>query len=277
MGLLRRFRDALRDRVPVWLSDRRANTPSAPGGPPSKDETVGFRFLWAVTAPLDAGAQQLLEALRARFPGVGTATALPYIGRDRGILRGVDDTDADYAARLLGWVERWKIAGSAEALARAMHEYIPGHPMVRAISRAGRWVTVNADGSLVRHAATWDWDSVSHPERAGYWSELWVIIYPTPYAASGTLGDGRALSDADRGIGHMVARVDVDVVHRLLATWKSAHSLVRCVIWTTDASLFDPATPASRPDGTWGDWGKTVSGSRVSARNITTCRYWEPF
>lgn len=39
----RRLRDMLGGFVPWWLSDR-----------PTSGKTVGFRFLWAMVAPLDA-------------------------------------------------------------------------------------------------------------------------------------------------------------------------------------------------------------------------------
>ena len=144
------------------------------------------------------------------------------------------------------------------------------------VNRAGHWVTLNADGTVETSDATWDWDSVSNPERAGFWSELWIIVYTTQFAPSGTWGDGRTWGGRDSGLGHVVKRVDRDAVRNLISTWKSAHSLVRAVIWTTDDALFDPADGGTCPDGTWGQWSFDSGGSRIASnRNTTTCRYWE--
>ena len=59
------FRETLRRYVPPWLSDR-----------PQTGKTVGFRFLYCLVAPLDAGVQAAIEGVQARYPGIGTPTAL---------------------------------------------------------------------------------------------------------------------------------------------------------------------------------------------------------
>lgn len=60
-----RFRDTLRKILPWWLSDRR-----------EQGKTVGFRYLWAIVAPLDAAMDVLVQGVNAWFPGRGTPTAL---------------------------------------------------------------------------------------------------------------------------------------------------------------------------------------------------------
>jgi hypothetical protein len=264
---INRFRDEIRSYVVPWLSDRKTATP---------ERTAGFRYLWSMVAPLDAAMDVLFQGIAARYPSFGTSTALPLIGRSRGLLRGQTDTDAEFAAKLLLWLEKWRHAGSQRQLAIELHEYLGNHPRVRVVNRAGHWVTVAQDGTVTETTAAWDWDSVSNPERAGYWSEMWIIIYPTRWAIAGNWGDGRNWGEQDSGLGHLVTGVEHDAVRGLIAQWKSAHSRVRTVIWTSDATLFDPAVPASCPDGTWGQWSSGGSGSRVASnRNVTTCRYWE--
>jgi hypothetical protein len=259
-----RFRDVLERIVPWWLSNR-----------PGKD--VGYRFLWGPVAVLDVLQESLLQGMQASWPGAGTPTALGYIGRSRGVIRGLSDTDEEYEARLRGWLDRAELLGSMEGLALELHEYLLGRPRVRVVNRAGRWVTVDTDGTVTRATAAWDWDSVTNPERAGFWSEEWVIIYPTTYAKSGTWGDGRKYGARDSGLGHVVTRHEREVVRGIISDSKGGHSKVRSVLWTSDAALFDPANPASLPDGTWGEWSMLVGTSRVaSGRNTTTCRYWEP-
>jgi hypothetical protein len=134
-------------------------------------------------------------------------------------------------------------------------------------------VTVETDGTITQDEITWDWDSVSNPERSGFWSEMWVIIYPTPFAIAGNWGIG-TWGDAPLGFGHDVDRQSVDAVKGILAQWKSAHSMVRAVIWTSNATLFNPADPPSLPNGNWGMWSDGTG--QPSDRRLTDCRYWEP-
>lgn len=266
MSAVVRFRDVFKRYSPWWLSERRES-----------GKTVGYRFLWSGIAPLDQLTDALLQGLRAAWPGAGTPTALPYIGRARGVQRGQADTDDEYAAKLRAWLERAESMGSSVAIAREVHEYLSSHPRARVINRAGHWVTMEADGSVTVTDAAWDWDSVSNPERADFWSELWVIVYTSQFPASGDWGDGRLWGARDSGLGHVVPRVDRDAVLNLLSTAKSAHSKIRAVIWTTDSALFDPAVPSSCPDGTWGQWSLPGTSPRVAGGRVsTTCRYWEP-
>jgi hypothetical protein len=267
-----RFRDVLRTQVPWWLSDRHF----------ASGATVGFRFLWSMIAPLDAFMEFLYEGLQASWPGVGTSTALPQIGRSRGLLRSPSDTDQSFVDRLLIWLDKWAHAGSQKQLAIELHEYIRGNPRIRIVNRAQHWITVDTNGAITTHDGDWDWDSVSHPERAGFWSEMWIIVYPAP-TAWGTTGPfldtagAPVWGDDGFGIGHDVPRDEFDAVRSVLANWKSAHTKIRAVIWTSDGTLFDPVTPFGLPDGQWGGWGGVGNGTRVASnRNYTTCKYWEP-
>jgi hypothetical protein len=260
-----RLRDAMRLALPWWLSERR-----------QQNKTVGYRFLWALVAVLDVLLEGVLQGLYAAWPGAGTPTALPYIGRSRGVLRGMDDTNDDYAAKLRGWLERAEQLGTMFAIARELHEYLPGRPRVRVINRHQHWLTINTDGTLEKFVATWDWDSVSNPERVNWWSELWVIIYTDKFDHAGAWGDGRSWGTRDSGLGLTVAKANREALANLVADAKSAHSQVRCVIWTTDDTQFDPAVPASCPDGTWGEWSLPRTDPRVPGGRVRTCRYWEP-
>lgn len=258
-----RFRDAFRNFVPPWLSDRYP-----------KLKSVGYQLLWTMIAPLDAAAEHLAEGIAAAWPSFGSVSgSLDVIGRTRGLLRGKSDTDADYAARLLKWLEYWREAGSAENLARQLHEYLAGRPRVRVITRSGVWVTVNADGTVTRNTAAWNWDGTSNPERAGYWSEMWIVIYPTPYAQADNWGVG-TWGDTPYALGHNAPVEDVDAVKGIIAQWKSAHTRVRSVLWCTSSTRYDPTSPGTLPNGQWGEWSVPGTGA-PSARNLTETRYWE--
>lgn len=254
----------LRKWVPWWLSDRHY----------SSGKSVGFRFLWVLVVNLDIYLEYMVQALIARFPGVGTPTALPYIGRSRGILRGQADTDATYAAKLVNWLTKWAGAGSQTQLAIEIHEYLGNSPMVRVFNRAGTVVAVASNGTVTKTTCVWNWDGTSNPERSGYWSELWIVVYPTQWALESNWGIGTWGQDAG-GFGHAASRVENDAIRGLVAQWKAAHSLVRAIIWSSDGTLFDPATPASLPDGKWGQWSTVAGGYVPSDRNLISCRYWE--
>jgi hypothetical protein len=264
-----RVRDLLARVLPPWLAER-----------VQQKKTVGYRYLWGLIAPLDALLDMLNQGIASWFPGIGTPTSLPYIGRSRGLLRGQAETPTEYGARLSRWLEIWPDAGASELIAVSIHEFLASHPRVRIVNRSGFWLTVEEDGTIVRQEAAWDWDSVSHPERndpdAPWWSDEWLIVQLSPWdIRPDTLGD--LTGDDGFALGHLATHQEVDAVKGLFDQWKGAHSRFRAVIWTTDPDRFDPDEPSSCPDGTWGAWGMYDGGSYVaSGRDLTSCRYWEP-
>lgn len=265
-----RFRDRI--PVPFWLSDRNKSGPGL---------NVGWRFLWCLIAILDLGSEMLMQGIKAWFPGIGTDSAIPYIEKTRGLLRGQTESIASFQARLIQWLDIWPKAAHQKLLAQILHGYLGNNPRVRIVNRAGHWWTVNEDGTTEeRLGISFNWDSVSHPERAGFWSEMWIIVYPTQWAhRTQTFGSGFQFGGDQFGLGHYVSRQEYDAVKSLLSTWKALHSKIRAVIWTSDPDRFDPDTPASLPDGEWGAWGTTggAGTSRIAShRDMTTCRYWEP-
>lgn len=273
MSVFLRFRDVFRSFTVGWLSER-------PGQETGR--TVGYRFLWSMIAPLDAAADVMVQSLQAPWPGKGTPTALPLIGASRGMIRSQGETDAEYAARLVTWLDRARQLGSMLSTARAIHEYLGNRPRVRVYNRAGACLEVaETTGAITRYDAgttAWDWDSVSHPERSGYWWDLWACVYPIQWAHSPVLNPGSRVLGAvpNLGVGCTATREEHDALIGLVRQHKSEHSHMRAVIFTSDATLFDPTSPGTQPDGEWGGWGGVGSGSRtVSHRNVTTCRYLE--
>ncbi|HEX8795445.1 MAG TPA: hypothetical protein VF765_31060 [Polyangiaceae bacterium] len=264
---VRGFSNSIGSYVPSWLAKR-------------LNANVGYRFIWSMVVQLDVMMQGIVEGLQAPWPGVGTPTAFSAIGSSRGILRGETETDASYAARLIAWLDTWTNAGAAEVLASQIHYWLGNNPMVRIVNRSGQWVTCNTDGSITKTVAAWDWDSVSNPERSGFWSEIWIIVYPTEWAVTGStlasLVGEWGVPGAQLGNGHKVPRIAVQTILGLVSTWKGAHDFVRGIIWSYDATLFDPASPVpGDPDGTWGNYMKYSGGVGVPARNANA-RYWEP-
>jgi len=271
MSGARGIRGGLSSIVPNWLSNRLGlNT--------------GFKVLWVIALFCDIFVQLALEGLRAAWPGKGDASALSLIGLSRGLVRGwgTSETDAHFAARLRNWIVLWREAGTQLGIARQLQEFLSNHPRIRVVNRHGQWTTLNTDGSIVLNTFAWDWDSVSNPERTNYWSDEWVIVYPSTWSFAdnwGVLGD--TWGDGDPflgvlGLGHDDSMGEYSTAIQVMRNWKAAHSNIRAVIWTTNPNRFDPDTGLQMPDGRWGQWGVDSGGTMIpSNRDTTECRYWE--
>lgn len=283
MPVKTRFRDLLKAAAPWWLSDRPDGKAPWPG-PTSLN--VGYRVLWTLAAILDVGEEFLYEGVQAAYPGLGTVSALPLIAQTRDLIQGDTETATAFAARLVTWLEQHAVTGPA-ALALQLHYYLPGQPMVRIVDRSNNWVQVDAAGVVTEPTplASWTWDNVSNPERAGFWSELWIIIYSTTSGQPcyplrpGTLG--QLTGDDGYGLGLMIPHASADTVRRIIANWKGAHSRIRAVLFTSDPTAYDPLNPHGAgslwPDGTWGQWGLPGSDPYVrGGRDLTYTRYLEP-
>lgn len=260
------FRESLRFDVPSWLSDRIG-------------KNVGFRILWTLASVADALIQFAMDGAQARLPGAGTGSALEAIGRDRGIIRGADETDESYADRLVEWLDYWRGAGNAFVLIKALQGYLPFDVNVKLVTRSGFWYVLYADKSIEYFKTNnWDWDSNSNPERADRWSDFWVIIDPVNFDKDGEWGDGGSfwaeapLSTFGSDVVVGIAKSVIDIV----AQWKGPHTHFDTLILSHNGSQFDPlAFPGDfgLPDGWYGKWSKNVGGSQVPARTLDA-RYW---
>lgn len=288
----RGVRDALKSIVPAWLADRAAGL------------NKGFKVLWTIALMADGIVETSLEGVRAALPGVGTATALSLIGASRRIIRGLGESDDAYAARLRGWLDLWTQAASDETTIQLIQTFLGPEPSVgqqlatvQIMNRAGLFTRVDENGVITQTIDTdWtipglDWDTIYNPERAQWWSDIWLVVYvsafrwtrytdltdPTWVAAwgAGTLG-----------LGHPVPREAYQGVMNILADMKGAHTFVEAVIITTDTDLFAPGTFGSpdNPNGRWGNFSAPNVTTRIQegVRNMASAfgskftRYWAP-
>ena len=276
------FREKVRSFLPTWLLDRT-----------SIGKTAGFRIIYSFMAILDAGAQVAIEGLQSRMPGLGTPTALPLIGKDRQIVQGPGEYNENYANRLIKWLDYWKIAGNAYSLMIAFQAYLaPNYPMIRLVTRdrpgyGSIWYTLNTDGTLDIervNPSNWDWDSISNPERDGYWSDFWIVAFEPHYGKDGLWGDGNSYwyPGADVGKGQTFGQDptynSAQLLRSIVTQWKGAHTKCRCMIFSYRSNAYDPALPPGDPllpDGKWGKYGKDDgSGGRIKSRDETD-RYWD--
>lgn len=94
--------------------------------PPWLRRTRGARLLRAFGDVTARVFHATSDGVAARFPGAvdGATDALPYIGRDRRILRGPAEDDATYAARLRTWWDAHARRGGPYALLEQLYLYL---------------------------------------------------------------------------------------------------------------------------------------------------------
>lgn len=264
------LRTTLARYLPPWLTARLA-----------EGKVRGFKLLYSVALLCDAGIENAYQGVQARFPGVGTATALPYIGRDRRIRRGIGESDESYAARLITWLDDWQGAGTPYTIMRMVQAYCaPAVPRVRIVNGTGTWYTLTPDGTFEVHQTwptpNWDWDGDASKS-----TRCWLIIYSDqgPWSELPAWGDPSAPGWGDPGTswGTTATPEQIATVRAILADFKSGGDRFENIIIAFDPASFDPtAAPGSpgMPDGTWGHWSKNVGGVQVPAR-LGTARYWD--
>lgn len=255
------FRDSMRNFIPPWLSART-----------SIEKTTAFRFLYCIAWLADIGTEHAVQALQARYPGLGTPTALPYIGRDRRIFRGFAENDASYSSRLVNWLSTHKRAGNPFGIMHEVQAYLtPYTPMMRIVNNSGTWYTLNPDGTEAVHEtwvtsladSNWNWDDDgAHPIRFA------LIIYSDqgPFTKDRKWGDGGKWGDG-RTWGTSATREQVDTIKAIIAARKNAGDVCEQIIIAFDPASFDPTAAQGSPglpDGNWNLWPNRLS----------TARYW---
>jgi hypothetical protein len=251
------FRDTIRRISPGWLQ-----------------RFWGYRVLYSLAIQLDALGDATSFGVKSRFPNVYSNETLPIIGRERGITRGFDETDAAYALRLTRWLDDHRRRGNPYTLLRQIQGYLAPHVVrLRIVNTSGVWFTLNADGSIEYfEGGNWDWDGdPAQPSR------FWMIIYPPGdlWVRDGTWGDGAVWGDNGQTWGSTAPIEQVETIRQIITEWEAPHSKCINVIVSFDAAAFDPTdTAPPLPDGTWAHWSKLVAGDQVPARDDRAI-YWD--
>ncbi len=215
--------------------------------------------------------RRLYLGMLARFPEAAPDDALALIGKDRRVIRGIDETNASYTVRLLAWLTDRRTAGSPWALMKKLQEYIGGGSSFRTVDARGNWFSRSAAGveTYTLNTLNWNWDS-SVPSTE--WSRFWVIIYPgTRFTTTGQLWDDGSVWDDTTKLWDLTGTADQhQTIRFLVADWKPAGTKCDTIIYATDPASFNPASP--EPDGKWGKWFKVVGGVIVPSR-LSTAYY----
>lgn len=233
----------------------------------------------------DAQLGRLELGLLARFPEQdpnGTpapADALAALGRDRRVVRGLNESARTYAQRLKRWLDDRKRAGNPFALMQKLAEYTGPGPAFRTVDARGNWFSRAADGTrtALLNQANWDWDgSPFTPDGKLRWSRFWVVIYPNglwePSAHEWGDPTSPGFGDGVGTFGSTATLSEVDTVRSIVADWKPEGTRCVNIILAFDPASFNPLSP--EPDGLWGNGSKNVGGVQVPSR-LRTARYWQ--
>lgn len=194
-------------------------TPGNPDGtgagtPPWLLDPAGAAFLQALGAGLDDNVQRMREAVKASFPALGPADALPVTGDEVGMPRGTIEPEATYRSRLAAAWDLWPRAGTALGILLAARA--AGYPSLLLQTQIGKQYqlasTLTGDSAHDLVIST-----MAGPVHLGGSPEGWqdfkaLITKPWPSWWSGAPADGSA---------------DQKAFAALVKAWKSAQS--RCV------------------------------------------------
>ncbi len=244
----------------------------------------GGLLLHTITTMIDIQVQRARDGLEARMPSRAGPSALKLFGATRGILQGRTETDAHYAARIIGW--RYplghRVRGNAFSLLDQISEYWGG---VRCFT-----VDVNdtwhsrgqhsfTDFTYARDVEVYRYDAelafaVWYPEdHAVNWSRFWVVISPNPeipeVQAAPNYGDSALWGGLTGTPGYCVGLAgwtptDTTAMRKLMRQpwpWRPAGTspewlIVQLGNWTS--------TPAPVPASTWAHWSSNVAGTSHS-------------
>lgn len=266
------FRDAILKMSPPWLSN---------------EQGTGGKFVYTLGLMRDALTDKAQQALWARMPGLANATALPYIGADRLIPQGEDETATSYGTRLSGAFDLWQLAaGNAGVLRQVLGFFSVYAPRARIVIDSSRWTSqppgaaLDADASFQTGSggSNWNWDGLT-----GWW-RWWLVIYSTATSGASWLGTGGAYADAGRtwgqsgySWGFSQPSTIWSTVRGILNLCQRAGSWCKYIVVALDDGLCTPTASADgthNPDGTWGNYGKLSGTSYVAARPASGRYVW---
>jgi hypothetical protein len=235
----------------------------------------------------DCFAERLLRGHLARFPQngpngqVAPDDALAAMGRDRQVVRGINESSQSYASRLIKWLDARQTTGNPFALMQKLSEYTGPLCSFRTVDYTGNWFSRAVGGAQSVNlynpnvGSNWDWDGNA---TAGQWSRFWVIIYPNGLWTQWQWGDsGIHWGDPNLTWGSTATPDQIATVKAIVADWKPAGTKCVNIILAFDPTSFNPTgarDSAGLPDGSWPNWGKQSSGVEVPARLTTAC-YWD--
>ncbi|MCL2724862.1 MAG: hypothetical protein FWD69_10545 [Polyangiaceae bacterium] len=242
----------------------------------------------------DAFVERLRLGHLARFPQQdpqgtpGPPDALAALGRDRHVVKGIDESERSYAYRLTKWLDYARLRGSAFGLMDELYDYLgasTGYPVrLRIVDAQGNWFTREAGGtrSYLLKRKNWEWDD--HPidliSGKRRWSRFWVIVYPAGlWSRNPNWNDPNGPSwNEPLGTWDTTANYeDIQTLRTIIAGSKPGGTRCVNIIVAFDPGSFDPLAAVDAPDMPnyqWEHWSKNQDGVQVPAR-LTTAAYFQ--
>lgn len=134
------FRDVIYRASPRWLQG-----------------TLAGRILYTFGLHLDALVDGATQAVKRRFPGLtGYNDEIGLIGKERGIRRGRNESDASYALRMRDWWEAQGGKGGPYTLLNQLGDYYADNPFkIELVYRSGARFVREVDGTITRDFVDW--------------------------------------------------------------------------------------------------------------------------
>jgi hypothetical protein len=262
--------------------------------------TYGERFLYVLGLMLDYCVEKLNQGEHDHMCTECDPSALQYIGAERGIVRGLTESDDSYAARLQRALDDLALAGNPWSVLGQVLGYVledtPRALTVQSIYTAAgvldssTWDYYNAGADTTKApqhlydgTGNWDWDSLSPTTGSwGWWRWYLVVSAVAPndwvtkkgkWGSSGKwASDGWAWGvEASSNVGRSIRII--------VKQWKAAHSWCHWIMITFDDALFLPTSAVNagvNPDGHFGRWSKISGGVYVRARYSNVCYFTGP-
>lgn len=244
----------------------------------------GGRVMYTFGLSLDMLADKMEQGQKLHIPTYGDPSALPYLGADRLITRGIVEDSVSYAGRLkLSW-DDWGFAGAPRADLRETNSYwLPLKPECLTVSDEGLWNDYLAGDDTTQPPAhyrvqpsNWDWDSLNLGGGAHWW-RCFLIFYsispndfthPEDVWGIGLWGDPNGSWGLDVPPGVFTG------LRAILAQWQGEHAWFEWIIISFDASLYRPsgAIGVENPDGRWGRWSKIVPNGATGIKEYVASR-----
>ena len=263
--------------------------------PPWLQGDIGSRYIHSMTVLTDVQCERVRQGTLAKMPQRCDPSFLPYIGRDRTVVRGFAESDTHFALRCKTAPYDWHFAGLPGGLLGQVLGYLsPAAPMARAVWSAHalspftgqptqwEWIPDGAaTGTSVSSWATlgsspyfgeWFWDRLDNRRR------MWLVLYANATGAPwvgdcGVYGDGSSYGDGESYGTTIVTAAQIEDIRRIIKAWKGSHARCEWIVIALDALLFDPfhtgdlpGDNSTLPDGNWAGYGKDVAGDYVHAR-----------
>jgi hypothetical protein len=213
-------RDQIRRISPPWLKIGNAE-----------------KYLYTLGVHLDALGDALVAGVKSRLPGLYSFEALPYIARERRLVRGRNESDEGFANRLRLWLLDHRRRGNPYALLSQLYTYYaPDNFVIDLVYANGRRYSMDVDGAVTRDYIPWSPDG-----NAAKWARWWLFYNTDQWAVTPPTD------------------TEIDELRLIPRAWNATHPLGYIVLFPSGAELWNYP-----PGHTWNESGVwNTSGGEV--------------